>query len=101
MLGMTSCVIRLWVAVAVVVAVSCGTRLLDLWPIDKGYTSRTTTVINMRMECVLFVLLQCLGPLDQFQHSMEPQLRQLGLDTTLKKGTCNLSVLVKILISLP
>ena len=43
----------------------------------------------MKMECVLFVLLQCLGPLDQFQHSMEPQLRQLGLDTTLKKGTCD------------
>ena len=78
------------------VAVSRGTRIiLDLWPIDKGYTSRT----NMKMECVLFVLLQCLGPLDQFQHSMEPQLRQLGLDTTLKKG--NLSVRVKILVSLP
>ena len=55
----------------------------------------------MKMECVLFVLLQCLGPLDQFQHSMEPQLRQLGLDTTLKKGTCNFCVYVKILISLP
>ena len=27
------------------------------------------------------------GPLEQFQHSMEPQLRQLGLDTTLNKGT--------------
>ena len=49
----------------------------------------------MKMECLLFILLQCLGPLDQFQHSMEPQLRQLGLDTTLKKG--NLSVLVRIL----
>ena len=47
------------------------------------------------MECLLFILLRCLGPLDQFQHSMEPQLRQLGLDTTLKKG--NLSVLVRIL----
>ena len=77
------------------VAVSCGTRLLDLWPIDNSYTSRT----NMKMECLLFILLQCLGPLDQFQHSMEPQLRQLGLDTTLKKG--NLSVLVRILVSLP
>ncbi|CAH3149398.1 unnamed protein product [Porites lobata] len=30
------------------------------------------------------------GPLDQFQHSMEPQLRQLGLDTTLKKGIITL-----------
>ena len=45
MVGMASRVIRLLVAVAVVVVVSCGTRLLDLWPIDKGYTSRTTTVI--------------------------------------------------------
>lgn len=27
------------------------------------------------------------GPLEQFTHSMEPQLRQLGLPTTLKKGT--------------
>lgn len=26
------------------------------------------------------------GPLDQFPHSMEPQLRQLGLPTALKKG---------------
>ncbi|XP_068707110.1 mRNA turnover protein 4 homolog [Montipora foliosa] len=30
------------------------------------------------------------GPLEQFQHSMEPQLRQLGLDTTLKKGIVTL-----------
>ena len=82
------------------VAVSCGTRLLDLWPIDKGFYFKNYNC-NMKMECVLIVLLQCLGPLDQFQHSMEPQLRQLGLDTTLKKGRCNFSVLVKILISLP
>lgn len=27
------------------------------------------------------------GPLEQFPHSMEPQLRQLGLPTALKKGT--------------
>ena len=26
------------------------------------------------------------GPLTQFSHSMEPQLRQLGLPTALKKG---------------
>jgi len=26
------------------------------------------------------------GPLEQFPHSTEPQLRQLGLPTTLKKG---------------
>jgi len=26
------------------------------------------------------------GPLEQFPHSMEPQLRQLGLPTALKKG---------------
>lgn len=30
------------------------------------------------------------GPLEQFQHSMEPQLRQLGLDTILKKGIVTL-----------
>ena len=78
-------------------AVSCGTRMLDLWPIDKGCTC--TSRSNMQLACILFVLLQCLGPLDQFQHSMEPQLRQLRLDTTLKKG--NFRVLVKILISLP
>ena len=27
------------------------------------------------------------GPLEQFPHDMEPQLRQLGLPTALKKGT--------------
>ena len=26
------------------------------------------------------------GPLEQFPHNMEPQLRQLGLPTALKKG---------------
>lgn len=26
------------------------------------------------------------GPLEHFTHSMEPQLRQLGLPTALKKG---------------
>lgn len=26
------------------------------------------------------------GPLEQFPHSMEPQLRQLGLPTALKRG---------------
>ncbi|KAF4107032.1 mRNA turnover protein 4 homolog [Onychostoma macrolepis] len=30
------------------------------------------------------------GPLEQFQHSMEPQLRQLGLPTALKKGVVTL-----------
>ncbi|XP_069774838.1 mRNA turnover protein 4 homolog isoform X2 [Narcine bancroftii] len=30
------------------------------------------------------------GPLPQFTHSMEPQLRQLGLPTTLKKGVITL-----------
>ncbi|XP_051895475.1 mRNA turnover protein 4 homolog [Pristis pectinata] len=30
------------------------------------------------------------GPLPQFTHSMEPQLRQLGLPTTLKKGVVTL-----------
>ena len=30
------------------------------------------------------------GPLEQFPHNMEPQLRQLGLPTTLKKGVVNL-----------
>ncbi|KAG9482775.1 mRNA turnover protein 4 homolog [Eleutherodactylus coqui] len=30
------------------------------------------------------------GPLEQFTHSMEPQLRQLGLPTTLKKGVVTL-----------
>ncbi|KAL7975819.1 hypothetical protein Chor_004558 [Crotalus horridus] len=31
-----------------------------------------------------------MGPLDQFSHSMEPQLRQLGLPTALKKGVVTL-----------
>uniref|UniRef100_A0ABM5EKD1 Ribosome assembly factor mrt4 n=1 Tax=Pogona vitticeps TaxID=103695 RepID=A0ABM5EKD1_9SAUR len=31
-----------------------------------------------------------MGPLEQFPHSMEPQLRQLGLPTTLKKGVVTL-----------
>ncbi|XP_018313818.1 mRNA turnover protein 4 homolog [Mycetomoellerius zeteki] len=30
------------------------------------------------------------GPLSQFQHSMEPQLRQLGMPTSLKKGVITL-----------
>ena len=30
------------------------------------------------------------GPLEQFPHSMEPQLRQLGLPTALKKGRIHL-----------
>lgn len=30
------------------------------------------------------------GPLEQFNHSMEPQLRQLGLPTALKKGVVTL-----------
>ncbi|XP_070615578.1 mRNA turnover protein 4 homolog [Erythrolamprus reginae] len=31
-----------------------------------------------------------MGPLEQFSHSMEPQLRQLGLPTALKKGVVTL-----------
>ena len=30
------------------------------------------------------------GPLEQFQHTMEPQLRKLGLHTSLKKGIIHL-----------
>ena len=30
------------------------------------------------------------GPLEQFPHNMEPQLRQLGLPTALKKGNSRL-----------
>ena len=28
------------------------------------------------------------GPIPEFSHSMEPQLRALGLPTTLNRGTC-------------
>lgn len=31
------------------------------------------------------------GPLEQFTHSMEPQLRQLGLPTALKKGEAGIT----------
>jgi mRNA turnover protein 4 len=30
------------------------------------------------------------GPLEQFSHAIEPQLRQLGMPTELKKGVINL-----------
>lgn len=30
-----------------------------------------------------------IGPIDQFPHSMEPYLRQLGLPTCLQKGNLN------------
>jgi mRNA turnover protein 4 len=30
------------------------------------------------------------GPMEQFQHTMEPQLRKLGLHTSLKKGIVTL-----------
>jgi mRNA turnover protein 4 len=30
------------------------------------------------------------GPLEQFQHTMEPELRKLGLHTSLKKGVVTL-----------
>ncbi len=30
------------------------------------------------------------GPLEQFQHTMEPQLRKLGLHTSLKRGVVTL-----------
>jgi len=36
------------------------------------------------------------GPLEQFQHTMEPQLRQLGMHTTLKKGIVHLDTDFKI-----
>lgn len=32
------------------------------------------------------------GPLTQFQHTMEPELRKLGLHTSLKKGIVTLDV---------
>lgn len=37
------------------------------------------------------------GPLLNFPHSMEPQLRQLGLPTTLKKGELNLISLIHLM----
>uniref|UniRef100_A0A8D0G7Y2 Ribosome assembly factor mrt4 n=1 Tax=Sphenodon punctatus TaxID=8508 RepID=A0A8D0G7Y2_SPHPU len=37
-----------------------------------------------------FAVMLDTGPLEQFPHSMEPQLRQLGLPTTLKKGVVTL-----------
>lgn len=39
------------------------------------------------------------GPLDQFPHSMEPQLRQLGLPTALKKGKPLLHIKTSTLMS--
>ena len=32
------------------------------------------------------------GPLEKFQHTMEPQLRQLGMHTSLKKGIVTLDI---------
>ncbi|XP_072282211.1 mRNA turnover protein 4 homolog [Pyxicephalus adspersus] len=40
-------------------------------------------------KATLDVVLEA-GPLEQFTHSMEPQLRQLGLPTALKKGVVTL-----------
>jgi len=36
------------------------------------------------------------GPLEQFQHTMEPQLRKLGMHTTLRKGVVHLDTDFKI-----
>lgn len=36
------------------------------------------------------------GPLPEFSHSMEPQLRQLGLPTSLKKGVIHLNTEYKV-----
>lgn len=36
------------------------------------------------------------GPLTQFQHTMEPELRKLGLHTSLKKGVVTLDTDYKI-----
>ena len=41
---------------------------------------------NLITDIYLLFCYHFSGPLEQFQHSMEPQLRQLGLNTTLKKG---------------
>ena len=35
---------------------------------------------------IFIILFYIQGPLDQFTHSMEPNLRQLGLPTSLQKG---------------
>ena len=39
---------------------------------------------------MVFSFLVCLGPLPQFAHSIEPQLRALGLPSALQKGVVHL-----------
>lgn len=46
-------------------------------------------------ESLQTVILEA-GPLKEFSHSMEPQLRKLGLPTSLKKGVITLDQEYKI-----
>ena len=39
------------------------------------------------------------GPLEQFSHAIEPQLRQLGMPTELKKGVINLMQVCMLIVN--
>ena len=67
---------------------TCIFRYFDLYSVVDYARSGTEATQTVVLEE---------GPLPEFSHAMEPQLRQLGLPTVLKKGryfeTCRLSPL--------
>ena len=54
---------------------------------------------KLKISAILIILqpFHIQGPLDQFTHSMEPNLRQLGLPTSLQKGMTKISKKIRLL----
>ena len=58
--------------------------------LKEGKIKMYRDISNLKNFSEVFTGL-CLGPLEQFSHSIEPHLRSLGLPTELKKGKVILS----------